>query len=52
MATILGEMTGGRGTRDPATDDEDVGLLHMALLCVIHALCIILHRQRKVQKWP
>jgi len=50
LVTILGKIAGGRGTRDPAPDDEDIGLLHMALLCVIHTQCIILHSQCKVQK--
>lgn len=45
LAAILGELAGGRGTRDPATDDEDVGLLHRLLLCRYRTQRIILHRQ-------
>src|SRR5205085_3741862 len=35
LAAILGEITGGRGTRDPTTDDEDVGLVHTLLLSML-----------------
>jgi len=52
LAAVLGERAGGRGSRDPASDDEDVGLLHQLLLCRYCTQCIILHRRPVRKRLP
>src|SRR5204863_7243022 len=50
LAAVLGEVAGGGGTCDSAADDEDVGLVHMALLCMCRTQCINLQQKQTMDR--
>src|SRR5712692_3135079 len=51
FVTVLGEVAGGRGARDPATDDEYVGLVHVLPCCYEDIFLVISSCIPSVRTW-